>query len=70
MNTLDHISASQKVRADEAEEDAKKWAVYYKNKLKNVLAVAHRDGGQYTEIHGIEKSTDDAIQKIADAIVR
>jgi len=70
MNTLDHISAIQKVRADEAEKDTKKWAKYYKNKLKNVLAVAHRDDGEYTAIHGIEKSTDDAIRKIADAIVR
>ena len=38
--------------------------------LKNLLAVIHRDGGHYTEEHGIEKSVKDATQIVADAIVK
>jgi hypothetical protein len=33
-------------------------------------AVTHRDGGEYTGIHGIEKSVEDAQQIIADAVVK
>lgn len=70
MNTLDHINANNKVDADKHKKDEKYWANYYRQKLKNVLAVAHRDGGHYTTKHGIEKSTEDAIQIISNAIVR
>ena len=34
--------------------------------LKNLLAVIHRDGGCYTHEYGVEKSVQDAIQKVAD----
>ena len=70
MNTLEHLQANRKVQADNAAKDEKYWAAYYKRKLLNILAVTHRDGGQYTAEHGIEKSTKDAQQIIADAIVR
>jgi len=70
MNTLDHIVANSKVMSLKHKIDEKYWAKYYRTKLKNVLAVAHRDGGQYTATHGIEKSTKDAIQIIANAIVK
>lgn len=32
--------------------------------LKNLLAVIHRDGGHYTEEHGIEKSIKEARNKV------
>jgi len=70
MNTLEHIAANSKVMDSIHKKDEKYWANYYRIKLKNILAVTHRDGGEYTETHGIEKSTQDAIQIIAGAIVR
>lgn len=33
----------------------------------NLLAVIHRDGGHYTEAHGVKKSTDDAMTKWHEA---
>ena len=33
----------------------------YEHHLKELLAIIHRDGGHYTEKHGIEKSVKDAI---------
>lgn len=39
----------------------------YKNKYYNLLAVAHRDGGQYLEKHGEEKAEKDAILNIMNA---
>ena len=36
----------------------------YKHYLNNLLAVIHRDGGHYTQEHGIEKSAKDAEKKI------
>jgi len=38
----------------------------YKHLLQNLLAVIHRDGGHYTDKHGIEKSVEDAIAIIAN----
>ncbi len=40
----------------------------HKDKLLNLLAVIHRDGGHYTEEHGIEKSTQDATLIISNQI--
>lgn len=39
----------------------------YKNKYYNLLAIAHRDGGQYLEKHGEEKAEKDAILNIMNA---
>jgi len=39
----------------------------YKNKYYNLLAVAHRDGGQYLEKYGEEKAEKDAISNIMNA---
>ena len=41
---------------------------FYERSLKNILAVVHRDGGQYTEEHGIAKSVRDATEILAIAI--
>jgi len=41
-------------------------AMAYKHLLQNILAIIHRDGGHYTQAHGIEKSIEDAINKIAE----
>ena len=38
------------------------------SQLRNLLAVIHRDGGHYTEKHGLEKSQHDAIKKVTDLI--
>lgn len=38
--------------------------------LLNLLARIHRDGGHYTETHGLEKSAQDAEEKIVDLIHR
>lgn len=70
MNTLEHLSANRIVQEAKATKDEKYWANYYKRRLRNLLAVIHRDGGQHTERHGIEKSTEDAQQIMADAVVR
>lgn len=40
-------------------------AMPFEQLLRNLLATIHRDGGQYTEQHGLEKSTQDAIQRVA-----
>lgn len=37
----------------------------YKRLLLNLLAVVHRDGGQYVEEHGIYKAQEDAMQIVA-----
>jgi hypothetical protein len=37
----------------------------YKGNLLNLLAVIHRDGGHYTDKHGVDKSIDDAERKVA-----
>ena len=42
--------------------------VYDKSQLQNLLAVIHRDGGHYTEKHGVEKSCKDAMQIVSDLI--
>lgn len=34
------------------------------NKLRDLLAVIHRDGGQYTGTHGLEKSVEDAMRMV------
>jgi len=36
--------------------------------LKNLLAIIHRDGGHYVAEHGLEKATEDAINKVANLI--
>lgn len=69
VNTLEHLNANRIVQKAKAAKDEKYWAKYYKRKLQNLLAVVRRDGGQYTAEHGIEKSTEDALQIIADAVV-
>ena len=38
--------------------------------LLNLLAIIHRDGGHYTEEHGIEKSVKDAMLIVAELIVK
>jgi hypothetical protein len=38
--------------------------------LRNLLAVIHRDGGQYTAMYGIEKSVEDAMQIVSNLIVK
>jgi len=43
---------------------------YYKNHLFNLLAVLHRDGGHYTETHGVDKSVKDAMKLASDKVVR
>lgn len=35
-----------------------------RNLLSNLLALIHQDGGQYEHSYGIEKATEDAIEKI------
>ena len=32
--------------------------------VRELLAVIHRDGGQYTETHGIARATADAVQRV------
>lgn len=43
---------------------------YYKNHLMNLLAIVHRDGGQYVGEHGLDKAVEDAKQIVANTIVR
>lgn len=38
--------------------------------FKSLLAVIHRDGGQYIERYGIEKAYDDAISKITQLRIK
>lgn len=42
---------------------------YYKT-LQDLLAIIHRDGGQYTARHGMSKSVTDAIAKCVTAFVK
>lgn len=35
--------------------------------IKDLLAVIHRDGGQYTATHGLKKSYEAAVNKILNA---
>jgi hypothetical protein len=41
----------------------------YQYHLFNILAVTHRDGGHYTEEHGVEKSVKDAMKIISNLVV-
>lgn len=53
-----------------AEKDELLAAMFKNTKLlRDMLAVVHRDGGHYTEKYGIEKSAEDALKIIADAVV-
>lgn len=54
------------LRADLARVTAEREDALY---AKNLLAVIHRDGGHYTDKHGIRKSTDDAMQRVNDRAV-
>ncbi len=40
------------------------------DQLLNLLAVVHRDGGHYTEEHGVDKSVEDGMKIISDLIVK
>ena len=42
---------------------------YYKTQLLNLLAVVHRDGGHYTDEHGIRKSAKDALKIIYNVLI-
>ncbi len=42
----------------------------YENHLLNLLAVTHRDGGHYTEKHGLNKSIEDAMKIVSNLVVR
>lgn len=42
----------------------------YYTKLMDLLAVIHRDGGQYTAQHGLQKSWEDAMKKVSDLVVK
>jgi len=42
----------------------------YKHKLLDLLATIHKDGGQYTQKVGLEKSTDDAMEIISKTVVK
>ena len=50
-------------RAEKAEQQLSR----YQSKYHNLLAVAHRDGGQYLAQHGEEKAGEDAITAILAA---
>lgn len=50
-------------RAEKAEQQLSR----YQSKYYNLLAVAHRDGGQYLAEHGEEKAREDAITAILTA---
>jgi len=41
-----------------------------KKALFNLLAVLHRDGGQYTDTHGIDKSVADAMKIASNKVVK
>ncbi len=43
---------------------------YYREKLLDLLAIVHRDGGPYTAGHGIEKSVKDAKKIVSDLVVK
>ena len=70
MDTLEHLEAERKVREAKCAESEKYWAKFYKRKLLDILAVTHRDGGHYTSLVGVEKSVDDAMTIISNAVVK
>jgi len=43
---------------------------YYKYPLLNLLAILHRDGGHYTEKHGVDKSVKVAMKKASNLVVK
>lgn len=43
---------------------------YYKRQLFNLLAVLHRDGGQYIDKYGIDKSVKDAMKLASNKVVK
>lgn len=43
---------------------------FHKTPLLNLLAIIHRDGGHYTEKHGVKKSAADASKIIAELVVK
>ena len=38
------------------------------NRVLDLLAIIHRDGGHYTEEHGVDKSIEDAIRLSVDRL--
>ena len=42
----------------------------YYSKLMDLLAVLHRDGGHYTQKHGLQKSWEDAMKLASDLVVK
>ena len=54
-----HINAykEEKAKCDELEREVQ----FHRGALGGLLAVMHRDGGHYTDAHGVKKSTEDAI---------
>jgi len=48
-------------------EEAANHIVMLERQLGNLLAIIHRDGGQYIWAHGWEKATDEAIKKLYNA---
>lgn len=42
----------------------------YLSMLLDLLAVLHRDGGHYTEEHGLYQSWQDAMKKASDLVVK
>jgi len=38
------------------------------DKLRDLLAIIHRDGGHYTEEHGLQKSWEDAIIRVPNLV--
>jgi hypothetical protein len=70
MNTLDHLKANRKVQAVKQIKEEKFWRGYYKRELENILAITHRDGGDYTVTNGIKESIADAKKIISNCVVR
>jgi hypothetical protein len=70
MNTLDHLNANRKVQMAKQLKEEKFWRQYYNRELRNILAITHRDGGDYTTRHGIKKSIAEAKQIISGCVVR
>ena len=46
------------------------WRDKYEIPLMDLLAVIHRDGGQYVERYGVDQAVKEAKQIVVDAIVR
>ena len=69
----DNRTASCDIRRESVKRSSREHSCnlcYYKDKLLNMLAVVHRDGGHYTEEYGIKKSVEDVTKIIAEAIQR